>query len=593
MWLKLLLTAGLAFSIAFGLQGAEPKTLRSFSAIDRSFSVSTDLTVSEELKQLERRLETAPPEDIPLRQELARQYNHLPPLYLFDLAERTFSADVRAALEWYWLGHIRASMDAALCADAGAVGAVAYLPARARTVAKYIRVNPNVAGEVGEQVLTRPDLRASQVSPWWICSRSSELATGPEAGLEVNPKIGAEKDTGQANASTKIDSAGLVSWLVPETKMAERYAKLMSETREMFQQLQQPMEDSIAPLVPAIVPAVVVSKRSITNVLWSQSQGLVMTETVPRKASRLLAWDMGTLRTLETDVGGSNLCLAGDFVSYRTRAPKVSDRRLKKDPDAPKTLLYKAGLLGQEMQQYSYQYSGRRVSAGGFQRARATDVEFADWSQSSLSCNWRYSDDVKQANYDAGKTVELGGALGFLESTAAGTFHYATKDANAVRVSNRQYPLKCMKFIPFLGAIHMAACPVSYVSAEGEPMNQNLLDVSLLKLNGSTLEIDATDLPPIPNERSKTQTLITKVGIVRLMKSRYTPVRKRPGGLYWFGWSGKSVPKKIWEGYPDQADVSVDGCSVAFSTIKSAASIGRDRTVLVMNICDALTEPAG
>ena len=593
MWLKLLLVASLALSVASGSQSAEPQTLRSFIAIDRSFSVSMDLSVSEGLKQLERRLETAPPEDIPLRQQLARQYNQLPPLYLFDLAERTFSADVKAALEWYWLGYIRASMDAELCADTSAVDAVAYLPTRARTVAKYIRVNPNVAGEVGEQVLTRPDLGASQASPWWICSRSNELGDGPKAEFDVNPKFGSGKNTDQVSVSTKTDNEGPVSWLVPEGKMAERYVKLMSETREMFQQLQQPMEDSITSLVPAIVPTVVVVKRRITNVLWSKSQGLVMTEIVPRKASRLLVWDKGILRTLETDVGGSNLCLAGDFVSYRTRAPEAPGRRSKKDPDAPKTLRYKAGLLGQEIRQYSRQYNDRRVSAGGFQRARVPDVEFADVSQSSLSCNWRHADDVMQASYDAGKTVELGGVRGFLESTATGTFHYATRDAKAVRVSDRQYPLKCMKYIPFLDAIHMTACPVSYRSAEGEEMSQNLLDVSLLKLNGSTPQIDVTDLRTIPNERDKTQTLITKVGVIRLMKSRYTPVRKRPGGLYWFGWSSDSEPKKIWEGYPDQADVSIDGCSVAFSTIKSAASISRDRTVLVMNVCDALAGPAG
>ncbi len=588
MRLKLLLAVGLVLSIASSLQGAEPQTFRSFSAIDRSFSVSTDLTVSEDLKRLERRLETAPPEDIPLRQELARQYNHLPPPYLFDLAERTFSADVRAAIEWYWLGYIRASMDAELCADTSAVEAVAYLPARARTVAKYIRVNPNVAGEIGEQVLTRSDLLASQASPWWICSRSRELGTGSE----TDPRIGTDKKTGQASTGDKTAGEGSVSWLVPHDQMAVRYAKLMSDTREMFQQLKQPMEDHITSLVPAIVPTVVTSRRSITNLLWSHSQGLVMTEAVPRKASRLLVWNKGILHTLETDVGGPNLCLASDFVSYRIRAPKTPGRGSNKDADAPKALLYKAGLLGQELQQYSHQYYGRGVSTGGFQRARAIGAEFANWSQSSLTCKWRHADEVKQASYEAATTVRLGEARGFLQSTAAGTFHYATKDANAMWVSDNQYPLKCMKFIPFLDAIHMAACPVSYVSAEGEEMNRNLLGVSLLKLGGPAPEIEVTDLPLIPGERSKTQTLITKVGIIRLMKSRYTPVRQRPGGLYWFGWSGEDKPKKIWEGYPDQADVSDDGCRVAFSTIKSAASIGRNRTVLLVNVCDALAKPA-
>lgn len=566
--ISLVLTVGLGVSAQSGLADGAPDEVMNFDAAKRSFSVSKDLSVSAERKQLDRRLETAPPEDIPLKKQLADHYNILPPPYLFDLAERSFSSDVRAALEWYWLGHIRARMDARLCTDVTAIDAVAHLPARARTVTKYIRTNPNVAGEIGEQVLMRTDLGDSRVSPWWICSRGS-------------------------GAQPRTDP---LSWLVSQEEMVTRYAALMAETKEMFHEMRLPMDDQITPLTPAIKPMVVVSPRSITNVLWSRSHGLLMSEALPRKAGRLLLWNDGRLQTIAKDVGGPNLCVVGDFVSYRTRAAK-GDKDPKPEAGTTRRLRYKAGVLGQDLQQYSHDYSSGRVSPGGFQRARADEMDFAPWSQNSLTCAWAHAVQAEKTSFDSAKTVELGSATfgaarGFLESTSNGMFFYAFPNAKALRVSDRQFPLKCMKFIPFLDAIHMVACPVSYVSSAGEPVNRDLKAVSLLRLGAGAPVLEQLDLPPIPGERGETQTLITKTGIVRLMKNRYTPVGNRPGGLYWFGWSGDDVPKKIWEGYPDQADVSDDGCKMALSTIRSAASIGRDRSVLVLDICETMPEPA-
>jgi hypothetical protein len=555
---------GVGLSASIDMENDTSADLAHFSTINRTLSVSQDLSVSDDRKRLEARLEKAPPEDIPLRDELARRYNELPPFYLFDLAERTFSADIRQALEWYWLGHIRSGLDAALCADKTAVNAVASLPTRARTVAKYIRVNPNVAGEVGEGVLKRADLRDSQASPWWICSR------GVESG---HPVTGGQSP----------------SWLAAEGEMAARYAELMVELAETFQQLKQPMEDHIAALKPAIIPTVAVAQRNISNVLWSSTKGLVLTENMGRNPSRLIIWDDIGLQYLANDIGGPSICVAGDFVSYRTIALTGNGPRSRRDRAGPKSLNFKEGILGEELRQHSYRIEDEGVpaglSVGGFQRARVADVEYAGWNQSSLTCQWTLSSKVEGVSYDFSSTVALGSGRGFLESTTEGTFHYASAAAPPTKLSDKQYPLKCMKLVPFLGAVNMIACPVAYSTPEGEEINRALSSVSLLKLEGQVPEIEERPLPLMHDERDITQTLVTKSGVVRLMKSRYTPVRKRPGGLYWFGWRPDQEPKKIWEGYPDKADVSDDGCKIAFSTIKSAASIGRERNVLVINVC--------
>lgn len=581
--MSLFITVGLGLFAQVDLDDDKSTSLKQFSAINRAFSVSRDLTVSDARKQLERRMETSPPEDIPLRDELAQRYNELPPFYLFNLSERAFSADIREALEWYWLGHIRAGLDAALCADTTAVDAVASLPTRARTVAQYIRVNPKVAGEVGETALNRLDLYDSQVSPWWICSRGTNAKTA------------------------KADDHSL-SWIVSEDEMVTRYAELIMEMRELFGQMKQPMEDRVPSFSPAITPTTVLSRRNITNVLWSRTRGLVLTESVLRKPARLLVWNGLGVTTVADDVGGPFICIAGDFVSYRTRTPRAPGPRPTHDVTDPKILRYKAGVLGQGLQSYSEQYftDGKSagippgvslevspgissgISPGGFQRGRVNDLEFTNWNQSSLTCRWRQSGEIDAARYDAAQTVALGSGRGFLESTSDGTFHYASTLAPPVKVSEKQYPLKCLKFVPFLNAINMVACPIFYISPDGDELNRALLGVSLMKFGGSAPQIEEQPLPLIHGERGETQTLVTKAGIIRLMKSRYTPVRKRPGGLYWFGWSPDHEPKKIWEGYPDQADVSDDGCKVAFSTIKSVASIGRERNVLVIDVCTDL-----
>lgn len=565
MHLKLLvLVVGLSVAAQAAEASDEPAKIIKFDTIGRSFSVSRNLSISEDRKRLDHWLETAPPENIPLKEELARQYNILPPPYLFDLAERTFSADIRAALKWYWLGHIRARLDAVLCADKSATEVVAYLPARARTVTKYIRTNPIVAGELGEETLTQPDLRDSQASPWWICSRGSGEKGSPDP----------------------------LSWLVPEDEMAVRYAALMAEIKEMFGEMRQPMDDQITSLTPAIVPTVVAARRTITNVLWSRSKGLVLSEAIPGKDGKLSLWQGGKLRAIAGDVGSTNLCVSGDFVSYRTRA--ANDARTMSDAGAAKTLSYRAGKLDQSLEQYSYSHNDRRISPGGFQRARVDQLNFAPWSQNSLTCVWNHADSAQATKFNAAKSVEVGSAAkasvsGFLESRTSGLYYYAAKGAGAVQLSDTQFPLKCLKNIPFLDAVHMVACPVAYMSSDGVSVNSQLRNISLLKLDGAVPVLEQRELPSIPGERGDTQTLITKTGIVRLMKSRYTPVRKRPGGLYWFGWSDGDMPKKIWEGYPDQADVSDDGCKIAFSTIKSAASISRDRNVLVLDVCEAMS----
>lgn len=133
----------------------QPVPTVKFEGVDREFYVARSREELAESKVLIERLKTAPIDDAELRAELERRYNELAPAYLYYLAERTFPTDREAAVEWYWLGHLRARLDAVLCSDTTAAQGIRYLPGAAPSISAYLRDNPKQGGEIGLKVLKR------------------------------------------------------------------------------------------------------------------------------------------------------------------------------------------------------------------------------------------------------------------------------------------------------------------------------------------------------------------------------------------------------------------------------------------------------
>jgi len=559
---------------------AEASDMVTYSALGRTFSTSK--VEVREVKALFDRVRASSPDDASILTDLNARRDKLPPLFIFMAAERTFAKDKAAAVELYWLGFIRARMDAALCSDGSAAQGVAYLPGFARSVASYIRSHPKEAGEIGEKVLKRSDLRASHASPWWICIHGIK-ATSQAIRSELN-KTTTEAERKKAGLPPMEPEAPL-AWLRPEADVVPIYGKLLAGAEHTFKELTAPMEEQTPKLTPAVAPQEVVTEKVIGNVLWASRDRLFLVEKFARQPNHLLAWDGRSITTLETDVGFGGICNAGGFVSYRLDLPRGTKPPAYK-PGAPKSYQYKIGRPGGNMTGKSFSFRSG-LAPGGFQNAHAGGGSYADWGQSSLTCDWIQNPNETRLPMDASLFTDMGGGKGFLEAPSDGTYYHPMNGQDVVKLSAVSYPLRCMKYVPFLQAYQMVACPVRYMD-RGRPVNQSLKSVALLRFKDGGATIEEKPLGDIPGENGDTQTLITKAGTLRLMRYRHTPVGEKPGGIYLMRSDG---PVKLWEGYPGLGDVSGDGCHIAFSDFTHQTGNWAEREkqrVLVWDVCKAV-----
>ncbi len=94
----------------------------------------------------------------------------LPPAFLYELSERTFTKNVDEALDWFLLANIRARYDGLRCKDMTATQGILYLPdMHAGTVTNYIMKDITVLNAAAARLLQRKDIFSNTADPWWIC----------------------------------------------------------------------------------------------------------------------------------------------------------------------------------------------------------------------------------------------------------------------------------------------------------------------------------------------------------------------------------------------------------------------------------------
>ncbi|WP_020397904.1 hypothetical protein [Kordiimonas gwangyangensis] len=554
-----------------GIVAADDAPMITYESVGRSFYAEQPEAGSKRLQDLAATIKAAAEDDGTLRQELIANKDELPPPILYLLAELTFPHDPAEAVQWYWLGHIRARLDAVLCADTTAAQGVLYLPGFARSVYAYTQANPKEAGEIGLQVMARDDLKASKASPMWICAHGVKaMNKAVQKHLGANPAIPAPKET---------------PWLNEKEKVVELYAQILDGSREMFEKLTQPTDEQLtmklmdAPTVPGT------EGRNIRNVFWSLQDDILLIEEFKftEPAHLLLATGDG-VETLQTDLYASTFCLAGNFMSYQPNDEvKVQPYTHK----GPRELRIKEGSFKGKGRIYSIEYSDRDVSRGGFHMRPAETPIFSRIGQSSLTCQWIKTPDDGNVPLNANYLMDLGDGRGYLESVDGGTYLHTSLDGKAVQISDTKFPLRCMKYVPFLDAIQMVACPQFYVGRNGDAINRDLMNVSLLRLTGGEPEIETRPFSEIPGERGATQTLLTKRGVVRLMPRRNTVVGDKPGGLYLLE---NNDWVKIWEGYPLTGDVSATGCKIAFTSVSHPNRMYQPKEVRTIDLCESWEE---
>ncbi|SDE69991.1 hypothetical protein SAMN04488071_3585 [Kordiimonas lacus] len=579
MILRALTSLFLAIFLASNTGRAEvPPPVIEFVSIDRAFSISRQTDTQNLLK----RLQESPLGDDDIRQELIDKKDEIPPAFLFHLAERTFPINKTQAIEWYWLGFIRARLDAVLCADTTAAQGVSFLPGFARSVSKYVRDNPKDAGEAGLRVLNGPDLLASKASPWWICSHGIRAMNNAIKGA-LRKKLSPE-EVEALGLPLGTDPAEALAWLIPEAEMAARYKKILDGTRSTFERLTQPTEETVEKLTLKAVPNLISTDRAIVNLFWANDGSLLLLESIPREPRVLHKWDGTSLEPMYEDIG-IRFCFADDYISYSPKPLQKDGPKPKYDPTAPKKLTIKEGRLGRRLKTTEVKYTERSVASGGFQSGPARSPGFARLGQSSLTCKWIRTPDSGDLPQNANIIMDLGRRRGLLESVKDGTYHYPFQQTEAVKISDQTFPLRCMKYLHFADAIQMLACPYAYVDYKGRKQGQGLKNVSLLRVQNEVANLETINFDEIPGERGNTQTLYTKRGIIRLMPSRHTVVGKKAGGLYF--WTDGQW-KKIWEGFPLFGDVSADGCHIAFSAGDRPNGMQKVTEVRALDICEAL-----
>jgi hypothetical protein len=554
-----------------GKAAADDTQMITYESVGRSFYAEPDPNSAAWLQGLAKRLDTTSDNDKILRQELIASKDELPPTILYILAELTFPQDSAEAMQWYWLGHIRARMDAALCSDTTSAQGIGFLPVFAQSVFKHIQANPKEAGEIGLKVLQREDLTSSKASPAWICSH----------GIRAMQKA-IRKEMGDKSS---IPAPANIPWLNGEEKVAESYAKILDGNREMFEKLTQPTDEqlSMMPMDAPIVPGT--EGRNIRNVFWSLQDDILLIEEfkVTEPAHLLLATGDG-VETLQTDLYATTFCLAGNFMSYQPHDEvKVQPYTGK----GPRELRIKEGSFKGKGRIYSIEYSDRDAARGGFHMSPAETPIFSRVGQSSLTCQWIKTPDDGNVPLNANYLMDLGHGRGYLESVDGGTYLHTSLDGKAVQISDTKFPLRCMKYVPFLDAIQMVACPQSYVGRNGDAINRDLMNVSLLRFTDGEPEIETRPFSEIPGERGATQTLLTKRGVVRLMPRRNTVVGDKPGGLYLLE---NNDWVKIWEGYPLTGDVSATGCKIAFTSVSHPHRMYLPKEVRTIDLCESWEE---
>lgn len=158
--------------------------------------------------------EIGPERDAAIIEQLWRERDTNPPLFLFEVARRAVATQPDLALEAYMLGRVRTIYDASRCLDSTAIDVVDVATQYAgEAVIDVMAERLSTVPAMLEGFLSNGDAFASQASPWWACSFSDSVylaavngapMTGPE-WLKVEavwPSIQADvSENVQANAT--------------------------------------------------------------------------------------------------------------------------------------------------------------------------------------------------------------------------------------------------------------------------------------------------------------------------------------------------------------------------------------------------------
>jgi hypothetical protein len=538
-----------------------------FERLGRTFSTSKNL----EIDEWQARVKTAPPRDRQLIEDLEENYNTLPPLFLFHLAERKFRYDPDAAIEWYWMGMVRSRLDAVLCADTSAAQGVSYLPGIARSVAVEISKHPEVAGRIGQKVLAREDLKASRASPWWICVHGIKAYSG--AMRQWLKKSMTKEEQEASGLSFDVPEETPLGWLKPEEEVVPIYENILSGAKRTFDEMASPSPEP-TPLAKQQLSLSEINKdKRYDSLLWHNDGGLVYLQPQQDFGEAFLWYwrEDRPAKLLTPNAMTSGLCVGNGKIyaplKVHKRAHKSDSLRLEYSIDT---------LSGwNDAARYPELLQTETEPHPAFQQARyfpANSQRSYDWRQSQFTCKWLPKPDFGELDESISKWSDLGPFPGHLvilkgaDRANSGTF-YLPPEGAPQQIHPLPLPISCMRYVAHRHAVLVNACKTAYRNRRGQMTNEHLKARFWLSLENDKAILDIEDFTLLNDETGDTVAVDSAIGMLRIVTKRRSGAVERPGGIYLYK-TPEGPIEKIWEGWPDNVDIGPKGCKIAISDIQ-------------------------
>ena len=485
---------------------------------------------------------------------LIEHANELEPAFLFELSRRLFMTDRARALEWFAVAQARAYYDAQRCVDRTARGNTLADVRVALDVARSSLERRDEYALAGKRALARPDLFGGTNSPWWICSQ----------GMNA---------TGRALAGDRLREA---DWLKPPTEWPAIRQEVKTGLAKLFDQIDKPQDDPVPLVTAGVRIEALPDEHKYEDYAWLDADRLVVAVEGPNRSlipqgrplptKRLLWWRPGqSPSAFVPDIVTFLWCAGGGVVSYEGErrigddGKPVAERRFHVGPpEGPfREIELRANITAAKL------LDPQGSWALPFPPLPSSPVKNVDKRQSPFDCRWETSERLSkpQSGTNWLPLRPKDGVLEFVSRLNERYFnHYIDDTAEPWRLPIEWPWVQAPRvhYSEFKGAYFIPP-PPSREQLSPERKARGCLPVHWFWPAERRVEAECVPIDAVNNNLVRYQP--SRIGMIRLVYERRTPIGRLPGGVYLNAADGRVL--KLVEGTVMDASVSPDGCKIA------------------------------
>lgn len=513
--------------------------------------------VDESLRGLRERLEfvrARPLSDPAAVIWLTERSDTLEPVFLFELARRLILTDRTAALEWFTAALARASYDEKRCVDQTARGATIKASLLAPEVIRYALEHRDEAAAAGRKALARSDLFAGTTSPWWACAQGQAAASAGSRGAELKE----------------------FEWLRPAAEWPAIRIQVLAELAKYYEEIDKPHDDPIPLITAGVMIEALADEHDYQEYAWIDAERLVLTVRGPMRSvvpqgrmletKRLLWWRPGqSPSAFVPDIVTFLWCAAGGMVSYELErrigddGKPVAERRFHVGPpEGPfREIELRANIAAAKL------LDPQGSWASPFPPLPSSPVKNVDKRQSPFDCRWETSERLSkpQSGTNWLPLRPKDGVLEFVSRLNERYFnHYVDDTAEPWRLPIEWPWVQAPRvhYSEFKGAYFIPPAP-SREQMSPEQKARGCLPAHWFWPAERRVEAECVPIDAVNDSLVRYQP--SRIGMIRLVYERRTPIGRLPGGVYLNAADGRVL--KLVEGTVMDASVSPDGCKIA------------------------------